>query len=71
VRFENKNNFFYYENAVAYYNAGIVVVNLDVVGCAPGMDAWQSCGFECGRNRCHYGVDDQTILFIIGFPKCH
>jgi hypothetical protein len=27
VRFKNKTVFFYYKNALAYYNAGVVVVN--------------------------------------------
>jgi hypothetical protein len=27
VRFENKNIFFYFENDLAYYNAGVVAVH--------------------------------------------
>jgi hypothetical protein len=37
VRFENKNIFFYLQNAPAYYNAGLVAVNFIVAGLAPGM----------------------------------
>jgi hypothetical protein len=37
VRFENKNNFYKLKkNALAYYNAGDVVVNFKAVGFAPG-----------------------------------
>jgi hypothetical protein len=29
---------FYFENALAYYNAGVVAVSLEVVGSAPELD---------------------------------
>jgi hypothetical protein len=32
VRFEDKNIFFYFENDLAYYNAGVVAVNSKFVG---------------------------------------
>jgi hypothetical protein len=41
VRFENKN-IFYLKNAVAYYNGGVVAVNLKVVGANPTIRSYNT-----------------------------
>jgi hypothetical protein len=39
--FENKNILFYFENAPAYYTAGVVAVNSKAIGLAPGSHEQQ------------------------------
>jgi hypothetical protein len=56
VCYVNNNIFFYLlKNALAYYNAGVVVVNFKVVGLGPGV----YIELVCTRRG-----DDQWIVYL-------